>query len=143
MRLRQKTAILWRNAMYTKRALHELGVTGADFTEGERRQLDEKGFFIRKNIFSPAECREMAEAFDQLSSVEGDQGGHEVHVEPGAPRVSNIFNKSTAFDRCLEIKTVLAASAYLLGEIKVHGANLRDPLKGQGAQDLHVDVPKH
>jgi hypothetical protein len=129
--------------MYTKRALHELGVTGADFTESERRQLDEQGFFIRKNIFSPAECREMGEAFDKLSEVEGEQGGHEVHVEPGAPRVSNIFNKSTAFDRCLEIKTVLAASAYLLGEIKVHGANLRDPLKGKGAQDLHVDVPKH
>jgi ectoine hydroxylase-related dioxygenase (phytanoyl-CoA dioxygenase family) len=37
---------------------------------------------------------------------------------------------------------VLAASAYLLGEIKVHGANLRDPVKGYGQQDLHVDVPK-
>ena len=129
--------------MYTKRALHELGITGADFTDSERHQLDQKGFFLRKGIFTPAECREMGEAFDKLSGVEGEQGGHEVHIEPGAPRVSNIFNKSTAFDRCLEIKTVLAASAYLLGEIKVHGANLRDPLKGKGAQDLHVDVPKH
>ena len=129
--------------MYTKRALHDLGVTGADFTDNERRQLDEDGFFIRKGVFSPAECRAMADAFDHLSAIEGEQGGHEVHVEPGAPRVSNIFNKSTEFDRCLEIKTVLAASAYLLGEIKVHGANLREPLQGRGQQDLHVDVPKH
>ena len=37
---------------------------------------------------------------------------------------------------------MLAASAYLLGEIKVHGANLRDPGQGYGQQDLHVDVPK-
>jgi hypothetical protein len=129
--------------MYTKRALHILGITGADFTDSERRQLDEQGFYLRTNLFTPAECREMAEAFDALSDIEGEQGGHEVHIEPGAPRVSNIFNKSAAFDRCLEIKPVLAAAAYLLGEIKVHGANLREPLKGKGQQDLHVDVPKH
>ena len=71
-----------------------------------------------------------------------NEGGHEVHVEPGARRVSNIFNKTDAFDKCLWIPEVLAASAYLLGEIKLHGANLRDPVKGYGQQDLHVDVPK-
>lgn len=129
--------------MYTKRALHDLGVTGADFTDSERRQLDENGFFIRHGIFDAAACREMAAEFDRLSAAEGGQGGHEVHIEPGAPRVSNIFNKSAVFDRCLGIKPVLAAAAHLLGEIKVHGANLRDPLQGQGHQDLHVDVPKH
>ena len=69
-------------------------------------------------------------------------GGHEVHVEPGARRLSNIFNKTDAFDRCLAMPEVLAAAHYLLGEIKVHGANLRDPVKGYGQQDLHVDVPK-
>jgi hypothetical protein len=129
--------------MYTKRALFELGVTGADFTESERRQLDQNGFYIRKNYFTPAECDEMGRAFDRLSALEGDRGGHEVHVEPGAPRVSNIFNKATEFDRCLEARPVLAAAHYLLGEIKVHGANLREPAKGKGHQDLHVDVPKH
>lgn len=129
--------------MYTKRALFELGVTGADFTESEQDQLDRQGFYIRKNYFTPAACEEMAAEFDRLSNIEGAQGGHEVHVEPGAPRVSNIFNKTAAYDRCLAIKPVLAAAHYLLGEIKVHGANLREPAKGQGHQDLHVDVPKH
>ena len=84
----------------------------------------------------------MGEEFDRLHAAEGDRGGHEVHVEPGAPRVSNIFNKTDVYDACLECKPFLAASHYLLGEIKVHGANLRDPLKGQGHQELHVDVPK-
>ena len=84
----------------------------------------------------------MAAEFDRLHRAEGEQGGHEVHVEPGAPRVSNIFNKSTAYDACLATAPVLDAAHRLLGEIKVHGANLRDPLPGQGQQALHCDVPK-
>ena len=46
---------------------------------------------------------------------------------PGARRISNIFNKTDAFDKCLWVPEVLAASAHALGEIKVHGANMRDP----------------
>jgi hypothetical protein len=128
--------------MYTKHALRLLGVTGREMTEDRRRSLDDNGFFVVEGVFTPAQCRAMGEEFDRLSALEGDKGGHEVHVEPGAPRVSNIFNKTAAYDCCLEIKPFLAASHYLLGEMKVHGANLREPLKGRGHQDLHVDVPK-
>ena len=84
----------------------------------------------------------MAEEFERLHAAERDTGGQEVHVEPGARRLSNIFNKSTAFDPLLAIGPALAAAHYLLGEIKVHGANIRDPVKGYGQQELHVDVPK-
>ncbi len=128
--------------MYTKQALRELGVTGEEFTDEQRRALDRDGFFSVPDAFSPEQCRQMAEEFDRLHAAEGDQGGHEVHVEPGAPRVSNIFNKTTVYDPCLECKPLLAAAHDLLGEFKIHGANLRDPLKGQGHQELHVDVPK-
>jgi hypothetical protein len=128
--------------MYTKQALRALGVTGEEFTDEQRRALDGDGFFVVDDYFSRAQCGRMAEAFDRLHAAEGDRGGHEVHVEPGAPRVSNIFNKTDAYDACLECKPFLAASHYLLGEFKIHGANLRDPLKGQGHQELHVDVPK-
>jgi hypothetical protein len=128
--------------MYTKQALRELGITGEEFTDEHRRALDRDGFFIVHDYFSPEQCRQMGEEFDRLHAAEGDRGGHEVHVEPGAPRVSNIFNKTDVYDACLECKPFLAASHYLLGEFKVHGANLRDPLKGQGHQELHVDVPK-
>jgi hypothetical protein len=128
--------------MYTKQALRELGVTGEEFTEEHRQTLDRDGFFIVHDWFTPAQCRRMAEEFDRLHAAEGDRGRHEVPVEPGAPRVSNIFNKTDVYDICLECKPFLAASHCLLGEIKVHGANLRDPLKGQGHQELHVDVPK-
>ncbi len=128
--------------MYTKRALRELGVTPDTLTPQQKQQFDEQGFFIVENVLSPTDCAIIREEFERIHAEEKDRGGHEVHVEPGARRISNIFNKSNAFDRCLWIPEVLAASAYLLGEIKVHGANLRDPVKGYGNQDLHVDVPK-
>src|SRR5260221_9479476 len=130
-------------SMYTKQALHELGVTPETLSSDQKRQLDEEGFFIVENVLPPASLAEMRSEFERIHAAEKDQGGHEVHVEPGARRISNIFNKTTAFDQCLWIPEVMAASAYLLGEIKVHGANLRDPVKGYGKQDLHVDVPKN
>ena len=128
--------------MYTRQALRELGVTPDTFSESQKRQFDEQGFFTVENVLSPGDVERMRSEFERIHAAEKDQGGHEVHVEPGARRISNIFNKTEAFDKCLWIPQVLAASAYLLGEIKVHGANLRDPVKGYGQQDLHVDVPK-
>jgi Phytanoyl-CoA dioxygenase (PhyH) len=128
--------------MYTKQALRELDLVGPDMSASQREALDRDGFFIAEGVYSPAECREMAEEFDRLSAAEAGQGGYEVHIEPGAPRVSNIFNKTEVFDRCLVCAPLLGAAQHLLGEFKLHGANLRDPLKGQGHQDLHVDVPK-
>jgi hypothetical protein len=128
--------------MYTKHALREIGVDGDELLPSQRVALDRDGFFVVEGVYKAAECREMADEFDRLSALEGASGGSEVHVEPGAPRLSNIFNKSSVFDRCLACRPLLAAAHYLLGEIKLHGANLREPLEGQGHQDLHVDGPK-
>ena len=129
--------------MYTKQALRELGVRESDITADQKEALRINGFFTVEDVFSIEECAEMAEAFEKIHAEEKENGGHEVHVEPGARRISNIFNKSSAFDKCLQIPLVLAASHYLLGEFKLHGANLRDPKKGFGHQQIHVDVPKY
>jgi ectoine hydroxylase-related dioxygenase (phytanoyl-CoA dioxygenase family) len=128
--------------MYTRQALRELGVTPSTISSAQKHELDEKGFFIIENVLTPVDCKAIQDEFERIHAMEKETGGHEVHVEPGARRISNIFNKTEVFDMCLWIPEVLAASAYLLGEIKVHGANLRDPVKGYGNQDLHVDVPK-
>ena len=117
-------------------------VSSTTLSDDQKRQFDEQGFFIVENALTPAECERMRNEFERIHAAERDKGGHEVHVEPGARRISNIFNKTDVFDKCLWIPEVLAASAYALGEIKVHGANMRDPMKGHGQQDLHVDVPK-
>lgn len=128
--------------MYTKQALRELGVKPGTLSPEQLKQFDEQGYIIVENVLTPEDCQRMRDAFERIHAAESERGGHEVHVEPGARRLSNIFNKTDAFDKCLWIPEVLAASAYALGEIKVHGANLRDPVKGYGQQDLHVDVPK-
>lgn len=128
--------------MYTKQALHDLGAGPGTLTAAQKKQLDDLGFVIVENVLTADDCARMRDAFERIHAAENDQGGHEVHVEPGARRLSNIFNKTDAFDKCLWIPEILAASAYLLGEIKVHGANVRDPVKGYGHQELHVDVPK-
>jgi ectoine hydroxylase-related dioxygenase (phytanoyl-CoA dioxygenase family) len=128
--------------MYTRQALRALGVGADAITQKQKDQLDTDGFFIVENVLSKADIAAMRSEFERIHAAENTRGGHEVHVEPGARRLSNIFNKTDAFDKCLWIPEVLAASAYLLGEIKVHGANCRDPVQGYGQQDLHVDVPK-
>jgi ectoine hydroxylase-related dioxygenase (phytanoyl-CoA dioxygenase family) len=128
--------------MYTKQALRELDISES-LTTAQLEELETKGYFAVEGALSPSDCKAMAEEFERLHEQERSEGGHEVHVEPGARRVSNIFNKSRAFDRCLALPPVLAAAHSLLGEIKVHGANLRDPVKGYGHQQLHVDVPKY
>jgi hypothetical protein len=128
--------------MNTKQALRELAVDGPVLTAGQLAELDAQGFTVVENVFTPEQCALMAGEFDRLHAIEGEHGGHEVHIEPGALRVSNIFNKSTAYDVCLRAAPILAAAHRLLGEIKVHGANLREPLPGQGHQPLHCDVPK-
>jgi len=119
--------------MYTKQAMHELGMSDT-LTSAQQKDLDEQGYFVVEDLISPVECRAMAREFERLHEFERLTGGHEVHVEPGARRVSNIFNKSNAFDQCLELQPVLATAHHLLGEIKVHGANLRDPVQGHGHQ---------
>ena len=128
--------------MYTRQALHNLGIKLNCISDAQKKQLDDDGFFIVENVLSKSDIETMRNEFERIHAAENERGGHEVHVEPGARRISNIFNKTTAFDKMLAIPEVLAASAYLLGEIKLHGANLRDPVKGYGQQDMHVDVPK-
>jgi ectoine hydroxylase-related dioxygenase (phytanoyl-CoA dioxygenase family) len=128
--------------MYTRQALHNLGIKLDCISLAQKQELDDKGFFIVEDVLSKSDISKMRDEFERVHGLENDRGGHEVHVEPGARRISHIFNKTAAFDKMLAVPEVLAASAYLLGEIKLHGANLRDPVKGHGQQDLHVDVPK-
>ncbi len=128
--------------MNTAEALAELGVSVDDLTAEQRRSFDEKGYFIVADVFSPEEVAEMRDEVDRLAAIEGEFGGHEVHIEPGASRLSNLFNKSPAFDRCLTCAPTLAAAHLLLGEIHVGSLNERSPGKGTGQQMLHSDLPR-
>ncbi|MBV7329178.1 hypothetical protein KFU94_13165 [Chloroflexi bacterium TSY] len=104
--------------MNGKDALTQLGIDENTLTAEQKRELDEKGFFIVTDVFTPEEFTEIGETFDRLQGIEGDQGGHEVHTEAGAPRLSNILNKSTVFDKCLEIKPLLAGVVHFRRTIR-------------------------
>ena len=124
----------------TAEALAALGIE--PLTEEQRHLLDTQGFFVVEDVFTPEEVADMRAEIRRLLEVEGELGGHEVHIEPGAPRLSNLFNKSPAFDRCLQCQPTLAAAHYLLGEVRVYSLNARNPQQGQGQQLLHSDVPR-
>jgi ectoine hydroxylase-related dioxygenase (phytanoyl-CoA dioxygenase family) len=128
--------------MDTEQALRELGVGADSLSAEQRRQLDENGYFIIENAFSEEECRRMQEEVDRIVATEGDKAGSEVSIERGATRISNVFNKTEAFDNLLRNKAVLAAAHYLLGDFKIHGANMREPQLGSGKQPLHSDSVK-
>jgi ectoine hydroxylase-related dioxygenase (phytanoyl-CoA dioxygenase family) len=128
--------------MNTEQALRDLGVSAADLTDQQRVQLDRDGYFIIENAFSEEQCERMKAEVDRIVTEEGDRAGSEVSKESGATRISNVFNKTDAFDVLLDIKPVLAAAHYLLGDFKVHGANMREPHKGSGRQPLHADSVK-
>lgn len=129
--------------MNTEQALAQLGVHGNVLTEEQIHSLEELGYFTVENAFSAEQIKSVGAAVDELMALEGEQGGHEVHTEKGAPRLSNVLNKSPAFDICLECKPLLAAAVHLLGpEIKVHGFNARDAAPDQGHQPLHSDAPQ-
>lgn len=127
--------------MDTKQALSQIGITTNSLTAVQRTQLDVSGYFVVEDAFTEEQCQQMAHEVDRIVAAEGGMAS-EVSVESGATRISNIFNKSTAFDCLLEIEPLLAASHYLLGEFKVHGANMREPHKGRGQQPLHSDSVK-
>jgi ectoine hydroxylase-related dioxygenase (phytanoyl-CoA dioxygenase family) len=128
--------------MDTRTALEQLDVTDDSLTAAMKGQLDEQGYFVIEDVFSAEECARMAAEIDRIAEAEKDSGGGEVSVEAGTTRVSNLFNKSEVFDSLLAIKPVLAAAEYLLGEFKIHGANVREPHRGTGRQPLHSDSIK-
>ena len=113
-----------------------------DFSASQRHDLDQKGYFRTNSAFTLSQCAQMAAAFDRIKEQEGVRAGHEVSQEQGAVTISNIFNKSEAFDCTLNCKPLLAAAWYLLGDCKVHGANVREPQRGAGQQILHSDVTR-
>jgi ectoine hydroxylase-related dioxygenase (phytanoyl-CoA dioxygenase family) len=127
--------------METKQALTELGIEPT-LSEDQREALDRDGFFVVPDVLTPEQCEIMRTEFDRIT--EEEKGTALVmDAEVGATRLSDLFNKSDVFDAALRLQPVLAAAYYLLGDFKLHGANIRDPHQGGGNQPLHSDVPKN
>jgi len=128
--------------MNTAEALLKIGISLNDLNSNQLNSFEKDGFFIVPDVFSQIEVKEMRSEVDRILAIEGPLGGHEVDIEPGTPRLTNLFNKSDAFDRCLSCKPSLAAALYLLKEFKTFSLNGRFPIKGAGEQVLHSDFPR-
>ncbi|WP_250515867.1 phytanoyl-CoA dioxygenase family protein [Caballeronia sp. INDeC2] len=128
--------------MNTAQALAALGIDETAVTPEQLASFDELGYCIFPDVFTGDDLEAMRAEVDRLQAIEGAYGGHEVHIEPGAMRLSNLFNKSPEFDRCLRCGPTLTLAHRLMGEIRVYSLNARNPAKGQGQQLLHSDVPR-
>lgn len=127
--------------MNTEQALADLGVTPADFTDEQRRKLDEDGYFVVPDYLTTEQVAELRTEFDRWEREATPH--HDLAIEPGtAVFLHDLFNKSAVFDYCLRCRPTLAAAHYLLGEIHVYSLNGRNPAKGRGHQGLHSDVPR-
>lgn len=126
--------------MNIQEALYLLGVREDTLTQAEKEQLDRDGYLPLYNILSPEQVRQFGARLDELTRIEGDKAGLEVHQEAGTDRLSDLVNKDPMFEICFTHPRVLAAIAHVLGgEFKLSSLNSRASLPGQGLQGLHPD----
>ena len=74
-------------------------------TPEQQRHLDEQGYVIVPDIFGADGVEEMRSEVDRLQRIEGEYGDHEVHIEPGAMRLSSLFNKSPVEGRMIQFRS--------------------------------------
>ena len=126
--------------MDINQALDEFGARADLLNDGERRDLDEKGYVVLRDIIDPEWLEGLRVRFEELCEKEGIHAGIEVHQEEGTRRLSDLPNKGEIFDRVYTHPRVLAAIYHVIGrDFKLSSLNARDALPGQGLQNLHAD----
>ena len=125
-----------------------------------KRDLDGKNYgeFFRENGYyvlpkSDLPVEKIAEIIDLLLEREAWRGvweGKEEYMkykknfQPGAYRLGNLLNKHELFRKIITDKDILNICFQILGDdVKIGGLDMREPKKGTGQQDLHIDwIPK-
>ena len=119
----------------------------ADFFNENGYCVIPKSDFLSENI---DEYRRIIDSLLQKESWRGGWEGKEEYIkyqkdfQPGANRLGNLFNKHDLFLELLTEKNILKIAYVILGnDIKVGALDMREPKKGTGLQDLHIDwIPK-
>ena len=96
------------------------------------------------------EYRKIVDSLLQKESWRGGWEGKEEYMkykknfQVGAYRLANLFNKHELFLKLLCEKNILKVTYGILGDdIKIGALDMREPKKGAGLQDLHIDwIPK-
>ncbi len=116
--------------------------------------FNENGYcVIPKSELITENINEYKKIIDLLLQKESWRGGWEGKEEymkykkdfqPGAYRLANLFNKHKLFLKLLYEKNILKVVYSILGDdIKIGALDMREPKKGTGLQDFHIDwIPK-
>jgi ectoine hydroxylase-related dioxygenase (phytanoyl-CoA dioxygenase family) len=112
--------------------------------EQQRKQLDEQGYLIFKNLLSPAEIETILARLEELWAVEGDHAGEENYIESGVRRLANLANKGEIFHNLYAHPQVLeVVEAVMSPEIRASMVNARDVPPYTGVRmSFHMDSDK-
>ena len=122
-------------------------------SENQKNFLNEEGYLIiPPTNFIKDNLKEIIKVCDELIKKEGNRGGWEGKeknkryltgepFEPGAERLGNLVEKSEIFKDLLLIPEVIASAKEVIkSDIKLSHYGFRNPLKGHGHQQYHIDV---
>jgi ectoine hydroxylase-related dioxygenase (phytanoyl-CoA dioxygenase family) len=122
---------------------NQLDSLGADInllSAQQRLDLDKNGYILIEDLIDPLWVESLKIRFDEIKEEEGELAAREHHKEVGAPRLANLVNKGTVWEKVWSHPFVLSACRYLMGdEFKISSLNGREAILGGGLQPVHGD----
>ena len=112
--------------------------------ESQRKQLDEEGYLIFRNILFPAQVETILTRLEELWTAEGDRAGEENYIEPGVRRLANLASKGETFRGLFAHPQVLEVVEAVMGpDVRVAMVNARDVPPYTGVRmPFHMDSDK-
>jgi ectoine hydroxylase-related dioxygenase (phytanoyl-CoA dioxygenase family) len=110
----------------------------------QRKQLDEQGYLIFKNLLAPAEIETVLTRLEELWAAEGEHAGEENYIESGVRRLANLANKGELFRNLYAHPEVLEVIEAVMGpEMRASMVNARDVPPHTGVRmSFHMDSDK-
>ena len=138
------------NIKNTKHLFEKLNISKNTLSSKQKKDLLNKGFIIiPPTIYMKKNIKILNLMTKKLIKKEGKKGGWEGKekyykkgklFEKGTNRLGNLINKHKVFQNLITIPEILAASYEVVkSDIKIAGVNLRNPLKNNGKQRIHMD----
>ena len=106
--------------------LKELGVNEHTLAQDEKDFLDQNGYLVLGQLLSFSEIETIRKHLQIVMDREAEQAGSELldskyirhPKEVGVDRLADLVNKGTLFDQFYIHPRLLAAVAYIIGELK-------------------------
>ncbi len=120
--------------------LDALGAYKNLLSKDQCNELHQNGFILIENMIDPQWIEALKLRFDEIVKTEGESAAEEHHKEEGAPRLANLVNKGTVWEKVWSHPILLSACRHLMGdEFKLSSLNGREAILGGGLQPIHGD----